>query len=457
MAPRLEDLPAELLVNIASNLTTVDYGSVRLTSSTIEQKLFDNFGREFFKRKQFMLTQSSLQTLVDISKHEALKHYLTRVIIGTNYIPRFESMLHSATPCARTAIQLASHDTKKWLQELRLDQRYLIDQGLDRVLLTEALNSLPACHEIELRDSYFPSRYRGEEKWTSYGSTEILKRFHTEAWLWWHDDENPARRHHAYSTVIHAMASSAKSKQYTAFMVTTRQHHNDLGPDAFYQPKFANFATAFQHTTTLMLPIHMRETYDQDLSYFVSFLRHFPNLEYLRLNGTRNCDTTEWMIATKHGLNSCSLLRLSLGKMRLQSEDLNDLLSSLQTLEHLEFFLLELESSWAATLARSQLSQLKTLEANMIGVGPRFGHERVGFKSSVDAVANGSSDLTTSIKVQGPGWFDEFTGRLVVQTPSFLGIAEDESAESDSDDDLDDDDDDDDEIDEDDMDMDDEE
>lgn len=339
MAPRLEELPAELLVNIASTLTTVDYGSVRRTCSTLEQKLFDNFGREFFKRRQFMLTHSSLQTLIDISNHEALKQYLTKVIIGTNYIPRFESILNSAAPSARHAIQLASHSTKTWMRELRLDQKYLMDQGLDRVMLTEALNNLPACHEIELRDNYFPRRFRGEEKWTSYGSTEILKRFQTEAWQWWHDDENPARLHHVYSTVVHAMVSSAKSKQYTAFMVTTRQHLNDLGPDAFYQPKFINFAAAFKYTTTLMLPVYMREASDQDLSYFVSFLRHFPNLNYLRLNGTRNLDTTEWMIATKHGLNSCSLRHLSLGKMRLRSDDLNDLLSSLKTLEHLELFL----------------------------------------------------------------------------------------------------------------------
>lgn len=123
MAPRLEDLPAELLVNIASQLTTVDYGSVRRTCSTIEQKLFDNFGREFFKRKQFMLTQSSLQTLIDISNHEALKQYLTKVIIGTNYIPRFDSFLDTTSLNARSAILLASHDTRKWLRELRLDQR----------------------------------------------------------------------------------------------------------------------------------------------------------------------------------------------------------------------------------------------------------------------------------------------------------------------------------------------
>lgn len=214
-----------------------------------------------------------------------------------------------------------------------------MDQGLDRVMLTEALNNLPACHEIEIRDSYFPSRFRGEEKWTSYGSTEILKKFQTEAWQWWHDDENPARRNHVYSTVIHAMASSAKSKQYTAFMVTTRQYQNDLGADAFYQPKFVNVAAAFKYTTTLMLPVHTREMYDQDLSYYVSFLRHFPNLNYLRLNGTRNTDTAEWMVATKHGLNSCPLRHLSLGKMRLQSSNLTDLLSWLKTLEHLEFFL----------------------------------------------------------------------------------------------------------------------
>lgn len=123
MAPRLEDLPAELLVHIASKLTTVDYGSIRRTCSTVEQKLFDNFGREFFKRKQFMFTHSSLQALIDISNHEALRGYLTKVIIGTNYMPRFESILSLASSNARSTIQSASHATNKWVRELRLDQR----------------------------------------------------------------------------------------------------------------------------------------------------------------------------------------------------------------------------------------------------------------------------------------------------------------------------------------------
>lgn len=90
----------------------------------------------------------------------------------------------------------------------------------------------------------------------------------------------------------------------------------------------------------------------------------------------------------------------------------------------------------------------------MLVVGPRFNHDRVGFKSSVEAAANGPSDLTPSIKVQGPDWLDEFTGRLVVQTRAFLGIAEYESSDPNEEDDSSEDDE---EIDEDDMDMDDEE
>ncbi|QDS75354.1 hypothetical protein FKW77_002209 [Venturia effusa] len=444
MPRQLEDLPAELLIHIASQLTTIDYGSIRRTCSTIEQKLFDNFGKEFFKRRQFMLTHSSLQTLLDISNHEALRYYLTKVIIGTNYIPRFETFLSLASPSARSTIQSASHDTRKWLQQLRLDQRYFMDQGLDRAMLTEALSNLPSCHELEIRDSYCPSRFRGEEKWTSYGSSDILKKFQAETWEWWHDEENPARRHHVFSMVTHAMASTAKSKRYTAFMVTTRQHHNDLGPDAFYQPKYVDFKAAFESTTTLMLPVHTRETYDQDLSYFVSFLRLFPNLDHLRLNGTRYTDTTEWMVATKHGLNTCSLRHLSLGKMRIRSDDLSDLFCSLKTLEHLELFFLELENSWTSTLGKTHLPQLKALEANMIVVGPRFKHDRVGFKSSPEAVAKGPSDLSPSIKVQGPDWLEEFTGRLVVQNRAFLGIKD---SDSDSDGDGDDDDDSDDSVD----------
>ena len=337
MAPRFEELPAELLVNITSHLTTVEYGSVRRTCSMVEKKLFDSFGKEFFKRKQFMLTESSLQALIDISNHESLRGYLTKIIIGTNVIPDFRNLNPHNYPFASSVIVTNSVDaeTKTWQRQQYLEQRYFMEQGLDTPMLTEALNNLPSCHEIEIRDSYCPIRGRGDERWTSYGSTEFLKRCGLPLWQWWSETEHQPRINHVFATVTRAMATTATARKYTAFMMTTRLFQNDLADDSFYLPNLVNFTEAFKSVKTLMLPIYTRIG-NPDLKDFGSFLLLFPNLVHLRLNGTPNSNASEWLIAAKDAVSSSSIRQLDLGKMRLQPDAFKDFLSSLKALEHLE-------------------------------------------------------------------------------------------------------------------------
>jgi hypothetical protein len=244
MAPRFEDIPAELLVNITSYLSTPDYGNVRRTCSMVEKKLFDSFGKEFFKRKQFMLTRLSLQALIDISNHESLRLYLTKVIIGTNLIPHPGKPSHSLYRSHVSNAPL-NGQTRSWQREQYLDQRYLIDHGLDTTMLEEALNNLPFCHEIEIRDVWSPDRGRGNEKWTSYGSTDFLNRSGHSNWPWWSDPSNHGRSqhaaaahshpwvHHVFSAVTTAMASVGNSSKFTAFMITTRLNDNDLDEGLF--------------------------------------------------------------------------------------------------------------------------------------------------------------------------------------------------------------------------------
>jgi hypothetical protein len=340
MAPRFEDLPAELLVNITAHITTIDYGSVRRTCSTVEKKLFDSFGKEFFKRKQFMLTQSSLQALIDISNHEALRGYMTKVIIGTNFIPDYRhsqgpNMLHPYALGSAATLTTDDPETRAWHRAQYLEQRYLISQGLDTTMLTEALNNLPSCHEIEIRDSYCPVRGRGDERWTSYGSTDFLKRFGQMKWLWWSEQDQYNRSNHVFSTVTRAMAATAHAKKFTAFMMTTRNFQNDLADDAFFQSNLVNYTDAFKSITTLMLPLYTRPD-NPDLADFCSFLRLCPGLTNLRLNGTPNTDASKWLLAAKDAVASCSIRRLDLGKMRVLPDVFKDFLSSLKGLEHLK-------------------------------------------------------------------------------------------------------------------------
>lgn len=275
-----------------------------------------------------MLTQSSLQTLIDISNHEALRGYLTKVIIGTNFIPYYAELINYND-------HDPDMDAQTWHKEQRLGQRYLMDQGLDTLMLTEALSNLPSCHEIEIRDSYSPSRYRGEETWTSYGITEYCKRYGLAKWRWWHNGE---LKHHVFTTVTRAMALTGKERQFTAFMMTTRLGTSELASEAFWQSPMVNLANAFKHCTTLMLPLHTHDT-NPDSSYFLSFLRLFPVLDHLRLNGSPNVISKIWLAAAQKGVATSTIRRLDLGKMKTHSDDLKQFIASLKALEHLELHL----------------------------------------------------------------------------------------------------------------------
>jgi hypothetical protein len=99
------DLSKELLLIIASHLSTADYGNLRRTCSAIEKLLFEDFAVHFFTTRQFMLTYPSLQALVDISKHESLAPYLRKVIIGTNSIPMPGSKINNISSIWRLTDQ----------------------------------------------------------------------------------------------------------------------------------------------------------------------------------------------------------------------------------------------------------------------------------------------------------------------------------------------------------------
>jgi hypothetical protein len=79
----LLDMPLELLVQISSYVTTPDLSALRLTCKRLERSLWEWFAEEFFVKKQFMITQPSLQALLDISYHPSLSKKLKHVIIST--------------------------------------------------------------------------------------------------------------------------------------------------------------------------------------------------------------------------------------------------------------------------------------------------------------------------------------------------------------------------------------
>ena len=69
-------LPPELILRISNHLTTAELGYCRRACKQIEHNLFNSFAREFFTKRQFMIEEPSLETLVGIANHKSLAPFL---------------------------------------------------------------------------------------------------------------------------------------------------------------------------------------------------------------------------------------------------------------------------------------------------------------------------------------------------------------------------------------------
>lgn len=156
-----QKVPLEVLLRITFFLTTPELGKVRLTCRSIEQSLDTTFVKEFFTRKQFMLSDDSLQALIDISKSRLGVH-LRMVHFGLDHYP---------TPLALR--RTANDESEKRLLERYADMFTLWSTGYHRDMLAEAFRNLPNLEDVVIRDfnSHKRSRDGLSQQWTSYGST----------------------------------------------------------------------------------------------------------------------------------------------------------------------------------------------------------------------------------------------------------------------------------------------
>ncbi|KAI8264628.1 hypothetical protein K4K58_012086 [Colletotrichum sp. SAR11_239] len=157
-------VPIEVLLRISSYLTTPELGNLRLTCKSIEQSLFNTFMREFFTKRQFMLTEQSLQALVDIS-NSRLSDCLDHVVIGLDFFDyrRFSPMEVAQENAYRQAYA---------------DHRTLVSSGQDVVMLTEAFRNLKNLQTVGIRDYHSREREHRDgygATWASYGATTIRK------------------------------------------------------------------------------------------------------------------------------------------------------------------------------------------------------------------------------------------------------------------------------------------
>lgn len=155
-------LPIEILLRITTLLTTTELGAMRLTCKHIERSLFNSFGYEFFRKKQFMLSDESLQTLIDISRHEALSPLLKHVIIGLDRFDPSESSFDNADAAVFYLVATGR-------------QASLIRTGRAVNMLKQAFRCLKNLETVDIRDFDGQSRTRDGPytRWRSYGASDI--------------------------------------------------------------------------------------------------------------------------------------------------------------------------------------------------------------------------------------------------------------------------------------------
>ncbi|KAF3347147.1 hypothetical protein BJF96_g6774 [Verticillium dahliae] len=301
-------VPLEVFLRITDHLTTVEHGNLRLTCRSIERSLFTTFSREFFSKKQFMLTEHSLQALIDMSTSrigDCLKH----IIIGLDYYKEGPPV-HSQ---AKATLYTAGCD----------DQRTFLWTGQAVLMLTEAFRNLQPT-VVGMRDYASDARqFRdgSRAKWASYGATTVWKETGVSllGGSGYDDEVVSVYASQVFSIILAALAGSGATPTTIEVL---RHHHGRLRATAFNIPKYLkpSLLPVLSRIETMFLPLDVvRKRHDWDTStparyasadgsepdmeicpdyLFRVFLSHLPNLKHLRLNFHRNdtpTDLLKWL------------------------------------------------------------------------------------------------------------------------------------------------------------------
>ncbi|CAK7203846.1 hypothetical protein SEUCBS139899_006595 [Sporothrix eucalyptigena] len=289
-ADLLARLPIELLLRITRHLNTTDLCAVRLTSRTLEQALFHSFSHEFFRRKQFMLSDFSLGALLGIAQHPALSQSLRHVSIGLDkFSPGTVHIFRS--PEQAIAFHTAT-----------AQQQSLVASGRGVRLLSAAFAQLPNLETVDLRDFNSHTRYRdgAHAPWRSYGVRTVLELMgDADRPSMLATGMDPSFPSTAFAMVVAALAQAGARPRNIEVLLRARGH--GLMSSAFYLDDgsavevlrglrrvhldlqfFQNAGwqsldhvdargNRFQPITVAGLPLH-------------AWLAHCPNVEWLRIN-----------------------------------------------------------------------------------------------------------------------------------------------------------------------------
>ncbi|GAB0137459.1 hypothetical protein EsDP_00005723 [Epichloe bromicola] len=281
----IQKMPPEILLRISHYLSTADLGCLRLTSWSIERSLYTAFVNEFFTRKQFMITQESLQALIDVSKSRLGQH-LRFVEIGLDRFPEVQDMLLDDEKDERFRKGYANTFT-------------LWNTGHHRDMMAEAFRNLENLQDVVIRDfnSRRPSREGPFAKWRSYGYTTFfnetgVKLEHGGSSAW-----SAGFPYHycsqAFAAVIYALGAAQARPRGIEIKSRSQNFLRDFAfniPD-FLQPSVVPILEGLEKLHLCIDPTwrfvfgeyHARGPLQGDL-FLYEFLCHATNVKNLRIN-----------------------------------------------------------------------------------------------------------------------------------------------------------------------------
>ncbi|CAK7275231.1 hypothetical protein SEPCBS119000_006590 [Sporothrix epigloea] len=194
----LSRLPVELLLRITRHFETADLCAFRLCSRTLERALHYFFMDEFFRSKQFMLTEFSLQTLLDMARHPVISQTLRHVSIGLEDFLVYRQHHPTNTKLAAFLITAV------------VEQKALMTNGSAVRLLATAFSLLPNLETVQLRDydSYTPYRGRPFEALRSHGLWRLREHFGWRSKKMMRITCSPIFSTQAFAIVMMALAQS---------------------------------------------------------------------------------------------------------------------------------------------------------------------------------------------------------------------------------------------------------
>ena len=235
VAPLLK-LPTEILTRIAVRLEPHDLFNTRLACKRLESAMFPFFTFLFFRQKQFMLTEESLQALIDISSHPTLGPAIRHLRIGFDNYP-------DLTPNARFRQRA---NVLAWKQGAA-DQNSLICTGRAQMMLVQALRNLPDLWSVGV--GVFPgidgldpasTRIQTSRHLRSYGLNTIKRK--TGERLGSHDEMGflfkPGFVDTVFCVLLSALAESGVRPAILGGNPEFAQHSAGLSERAFVIPSF---------------------------------------------------------------------------------------------------------------------------------------------------------------------------------------------------------------------------